>query len=131
MWGISWKKWGGIYKLGNHPIFIILNAEPFHPYNWLLSLCYSICQIYSEVKRGNIYAYYEQLISVNDTVQIVNNSINKCKTAEDWINLFDYNGNSKSLSENDFDDILKPFQEKVISTCQHIRNIFFEQSYFW
>lgn len=108
---------------------MVLNAGPLHPYNWLLSLSYSVCQIYSELKTGNISAFYQPLISLNSTLQIINNSIDNTKTATEWINLYDSCGNSEPLTEKDLENILKPFQKEVISTCQHIRGIFLLYNY--
>lgn len=108
---------------------VMLNAGPLHPYNWLLSLCYSVCQIYSELKMGNISAFYQQLISLDDTLQIINNSIDNRKSANEWINLYDSCGTSEPLAGNDSEEILKPFQKEVVSTCRHMRGIFLLYNY--
>lgn len=72
----------------------------------------------------NIYAFYEEFVSIYGIVQTIDTNIMNCKTAEEWINQHDSN---KLLTKADLENILIPFHNTVIPVCNEINRIFYLQ----
>ena len=100
------------------------DVPPNHPYTELYSYCRFLHHIYSQMADGNICTFYEKLVSIYRIVQTIDTEITNCKTAEEWIGQHD---SSELLTEADFEEILLPFQNIVISVYKEINSIFYLQ----
>ena len=100
------------------------DVPPNHPYTGLFSCCSHLSQIYAQMAIGDIYAFYKEFISFYGTLQTIDANIMNCKTAEEWISLYN---SSKLLTDADFENILIPFHNTVIPVCKEINRILYLQ----
>lgn len=101
-------------------------AEQTHPYYYLVELCNSLNTIYLEIldgKKESILEEFEELCVLQEKVKDVNKTIKDAMTAEEWIIKNNQHGSNKVLTEDDYQYVLKRFNELSI-VYTYMRNIF-------